>query len=139
MSRDLAMMSATDLVQAYAAGTISPVEVVKASLVEIRKHNETFNAFVHIDEGTTLAAAKASEERWKSGTPIGIVDGVPTTIKDLAEVKGWPVRRGSRTSDPNFRSIADSPFVARLRDHGAVFMGKTTTPEYGWKGVTDSP
>ena len=68
-----------------------------------------------------------------------MVDGVPTTIKDLAEVKGWPIRRGSKTSDPDFRSAADSPFVARLRDHGAVFLGKTTTPEYGWKGVTDSP
>lgn len=139
MSRDLAMMSATDLVQAYAAGTISPVEAAKASLGEIRKHNEAFNAFVHIDEDTTLAAAKASEARWKAGEPIGIVDGVPTTIKDLAEVKGWPVRRGSKTSDPDFRSGTDSPFVARLRDHGAIFMGKTATPEYGWKGVTDSP
>ena len=132
MSRDLAMMSATDLVQAYAAGTISPVEAAQASLDQIGKHNEAYNAFVHIDEDATLASAKASEARWKAGTPLGIVDGVPTTIKDLAEVKGWPVRRGSKTSDADFRSATDSPFVARLRDHGAVFMGKTTTPEYGW-------
>ena len=139
MSRDLAMMSATDLVQAYAAGTVSPVEATQASLDQIGKHNEAYNAFVHIDEDTTLASAKASEARWKTGTPLGIVDGVPTTIKDLAEVQGWPVRRGSKTSDADFRSGTDSPFVARLRDHGAVFMGKTATPEYGWKGVTDSP
>lgn len=139
MSRELAMMSATDLVRAYAAGTISPVEATKASLGEIGKHNEAFNAFVFRDEASTLAAAKASEARWKSGTPLGLVDGVPTTIKDLAEIAGWPIRRGSKTSDPNFRSAADSPFVARLRDHGAVFMGKTATPEFGWKGVTDSP
>jgi aspartyl-tRNA(Asn)/glutamyl-tRNA(Gln) amidotransferase subunit A len=73
------------------------------------------------------------------GAPAGLADGLPTTVKDLLLLKGWPTRRGSRTIDPNQPWEEDSAAVARLREHGAVFLGKTTTPEFGWKGVTDSP
>ena len=60
-------------------------------------------------------------------------------MKDLLLVKGWPTRRGSRTVDPDQPWDEDSAAVARMREQGAVFLGKTTTPEFGWKGVTDSP
>ncbi len=70
--------------------------------------------------------------------PSGLIDGLPATVKDLVVVKGWPTRRGSRTTDPT-PSEEDAPPVARMRAQGAVFLGKTTTPEFGWKGVTDSP
>ena len=73
------------------------------------------------------------------GNPLGIADGVPATAKDLILAKGWPTLRGSRTTDPNQVWDEDAPPVARLREQGAIILGKTTTPEFGWKGVTDSP
>jgi aspartyl-tRNA(Asn)/glutamyl-tRNA(Gln) amidotransferase subunit A len=76
--------------------------------------------------------------RWMRGEPLGLVDGLPTTVKDLLQVKGWPTRRGSLATDSK-PAEEDSASVARMREHGAVFLGKTTTSEFGWKGVTDSP
>lgn len=69
----------------------------------------------------------------------GKLDGVPASIKDVFLTRGWPTLRGSRAIDPEGRWEDDAPLVARLREHGAVLLGKTTTPELGWKGVTDSP
>jgi len=99
---------------------------------------DKFNAFTNIDHESALAAAKASEVRWRAGTPLSLFDGVPTTIKDLVHVKGWKIRFGSRlTSDIPCKH--DAPAVARMRAAGLVFLGATTTPEFGWKAVTDSP
>jgi aspartyl-tRNA(Asn)/glutamyl-tRNA(Gln) amidotransferase subunit A len=64
---------------------------------------------------------------------------VPVTVKDILLLRGHPTLRGSRTVSGQGSWEEDAPSVARLREHGAVFLGKTTTPEYGWKGVTDSP
>ena len=64
---------------------------------------------------------------------------MPATVKDLIVTEGWPTRRGSRTIDPKQPWTEDGPPVARMKEQGAVFLGKTTTPEFGWKGVTDSP
>lgn len=136
MADDLCMMPATELVAAFQRGTLSPVEATGAALARIEAANETFNAFVIVDGERALADARAAEARWRKGAPAGLVDGVPTTVKDLLFVAGWPTRRGSLTSDPG-PSAEDSAGVARLREHGAVFLGKTTTPEFGWKGVTD--
>ena len=66
--------------------------------------------------------------------PVGPLDGVPTSIKDLLLTKGWPTRRGSRTVDPDQPWDVDAPATARLREAGAVLIGKTTTPEFGCKG-----
>ncbi len=132
-------MSATALVEQYRARTLSPVEVTRAVLDRIAALNPRYNAFCLIDEERALRDAAASEQRWQSEQPAGLVDGVPATIKDLMLSKGWPTRRGSKTTDPGQSWDEDTPSVARLREHGAVFVGKTTTPEFGWKGVTDSP
>jgi aspartyl-tRNA(Asn)/glutamyl-tRNA(Gln) amidotransferase subunit A len=70
---------------------------------------------------------------------VGVLDGVPTSIKDLILTKGWPTLRGSRTVDPNQAWDVDAPATARLREAGAVLLGKTTTPEFGCKGETNSP
>lgn len=139
MSDELCYMSASDLLVAYANKDISPVEAVRASLNQIEKYNSTFNAFCLVDHENALLAAKESEQRWYKGAPIGRIDGIPTSVKDLVLAKGWPTLRGSKTSDKDQISVEDAPSVARLREHGAVLLGKTTTPEYGWKGVTDSP
>ena len=131
--------TAVDLIEAYRRKELSPVEVARACLAHIDVLDPTFNAFCLRDDETTLASAKASEARWQKGEPCGSVDGVPTTVKDLYLSKGWPTLRGSRTVARDQPWLEDHPAVARLREHGAVFLGKTTTPEFGWKGVTDSP
>ncbi|HEY8014949.1 MAG TPA: amidase [Dongiaceae bacterium] len=139
MSQDPALLSAVELVELYRARKLSPVEATKAALERIEKHNPRFNAFCLVDEPGALAAAHASEERWTKGRPRGRVDGVPATVKDLLITKGWPTLRGSKAVDPKQAWEEDAPSVARLREEGAVLLGKTTTPEFGWKGVTDSP
>jgi aspartyl-tRNA(Asn)/glutamyl-tRNA(Gln) amidotransferase subunit A len=139
MKTNLEFFSATELLDAYSKKTLSPVEVTKAVLTRIQKHNPTLNAFRLIDEQGAIENAKASEERWFKGNPAGLVDGIPATIKDLVATKGWSTRRGSLTTDDSNLQDEDAPLVARLRSHGAVLLGKTTTPEFGWKGVTDSP
>jgi aspartyl-tRNA(Asn)/glutamyl-tRNA(Gln) amidotransferase subunit A len=138
MKPDLCALSATELLAAYRAKTLSPVEATRAALARIEKLNPALNCFNLVDEKGALESARASEARWKKGTPIGLLDGVPTSIKDIILTKGWPTLRGSKTTDPKGPWNDDAPAVARLREHGAVFLGKTTTPEFGWKGVTDS-
>ncbi|MSP89558.1 MAG: amidase [Alphaproteobacteria bacterium] len=139
MIGDLALMTATELVRLYRARTASPVEATRAALDRIARLDPRVNAFCLVDERAALSAARDSEKRWMRDAPTGLVDGVPTTIKDLFLTAGWPTLRGSRTTARKQRWREDAPSVARLRAHGAVFLGKTTTPELGWKGVTDSP
>jgi aspartyl-tRNA(Asn)/glutamyl-tRNA(Gln) amidotransferase subunit A len=136
--RELGFMSAGALLEAYRRKTLSPVEATKAALARIERLEPKLNAFVLVDAEGALAAARQSEARWAKGAP-GLVDGVPTTIKDIVLTKGWPTLRGSRLTRRDQDWSEDSPAVARLREHGAVFLGKTTTPEYGWKALGDSP
>lgn len=138
MADDLCMLSAADLVARYQARRLSPVEVARAVFQRIGKANGPVNAFVYTLEESALAEAKESEARWKKGAPLGPIDGVPATIKDLADIKGHPSYKGSSTTADTPVS-ADSPAVALMRASGAVFVGKTTTPEFGWAGVTHSP
>ena len=138
MSDEIALMSATELVEAYRTRRLSPVEATRAAFDRIQTLDGKVNAFCFLDEGGALAAARASEVRWHAGRPQGLVDGVPTSVKDILLVTGWPTLRGSRIVDRNQPWTEDAPSVARLKEHGAVLLGKTTTPEFGWKGVTDS-
>jgi aspartyl-tRNA(Asn)/glutamyl-tRNA(Gln) amidotransferase subunit A len=135
---ELCALTAGELVEAFRKKTLSPVEVTAAVLKRIEALNPVFNAFNLVSENA-LSEAKAAESRWRAGQPKGLLDGVPVSIKDLLLTKGWPTLRGSRTIDPKGPWNDDAPAVARLREHGAVILGKTTTPEFGWKGVTDSP
>ena len=135
---DLCSLTAVQLLEKYVRRELSPVEVTKAVLARIEKLNPKLNAFCLVSE-KSLDDAKASEARWMAGQPRGLLDGVPVSIKDLLLTKGWPTLRGSKTVDPKGPWNDDAPAVARLREHGAVLLGKTTTPEFGWKGVTDSP
>jgi aspartyl-tRNA(Asn)/glutamyl-tRNA(Gln) amidotransferase subunit A len=135
---DLCALTASELVDAFRKRTLSPVEVTAAVLKRIETLNPVLNAFSLVSENA-LNEAKASEARWLAGQPKGLLDGVPVSIKDLILTKGWPTLRGSKTIDPKGPWNDDAPATARLREHGAVLLGKTTTPEFGWKGVTDSP
>jgi aspartyl-tRNA(Asn)/glutamyl-tRNA(Gln) amidotransferase subunit A len=139
MSDDMLSFTAVELTEHYRSKKLSPVETTRAALDRIGRLNPVYNAFVMVDEARAMKDARASEARWQRGAPAGSVDGVPATVKDLIVTQGWPTLRGSRTIDPNQPWIEDGPPVARMKEQGAVFLGKTTTPEFGWKGVTDSP
>ncbi len=136
---ELAYVSAVDLVDRYRSGALSPVEATEAVLARVEAANDRVNAFCLVDADRALASARESQERWQRGEPAGPLDGVPVSIKDLILTAGWPTLRGSRTIDPAGPWELDAPCVARLRESGAVLFGKTTTPELGWKGVTDNP
>jgi aspartyl-tRNA(Asn)/glutamyl-tRNA(Gln) amidotransferase subunit A len=139
MKNDLCSLAATELLALYRRKKLSPVEVTRATLDRIALLNPVLNAFCLVDEKQALANARQSEKRWAQGAPRGLLDGVPVSIKDLLLTRGWPTLRGSKTVDPKGPWTEDAPVVARLREHGAVLLGKTTTPEFGWKGVTDGP
>jgi aspartyl-tRNA(Asn)/glutamyl-tRNA(Gln) amidotransferase subunit A len=131
--------TATALSAAYAAGSLSPVEATEASLAAVDRWNDRVNAVLFTDPEGALASAREAEERWRRGEPLGPADGVPVTVKDMFLTRGWPTLRGSHLIDAAGPWEEDAPAVARLRESGAVVLGKTTTPEFGWKGVTDSP
>ena len=136
---DLCFLSATELTAGYRDGSLSPVDVTRATLARITALNPVLNAYCLVDADGALAAAAESERRWRAGTPFSAIDGVPTSIKDLILARGWPTLRGSRTIDPGQAWRDDAPATARLREAGAVLLGKTTTPEFGWRASTVSP
>ncbi|HEX8048667.1 amidase [Rhizobium sp.] len=135
---DLGEMSAAELSALFASGGASPVEAAKASLERIERFNPSVNAFAYVVPEMALAAAKESEARWQKGEPLGPVDGAPTTIKELTPVKGIPWRRGSALGS---KEPSDKEFliIKRLRGAGVTILGTTTSPEFGWKGVTHGP
>lgn len=135
----LTSLTAVQLLDGYRTGAFGPVAVTRAALERAREIQPEVNAFVRLFPEQALAQAAASEERWRRAEPHGLLDGVPVTVKDILLLRGAPTLRGSRAVDPAGPWDEDAPSVARLREHGAVFLGKTTTPEFGWKGVTDSP
>ena len=138
MTTDLTQCTATELLALYRSRAASPVEATQAVLDRIAAVDPTINAFCLVAGEEALASATASEVRWQRGEPVGPLDGVPTSIKDLILTRGWPTRRGSRTVDPDQPWDIDAPATARLREAGAVLIGKTTTPEFGCKGETNS-
>jgi aspartyl-tRNA(Asn)/glutamyl-tRNA(Gln) amidotransferase subunit A len=139
MAEDTAFVPATRLRELYRAKQLSPVDVIAETLRRLERYEGAVNAFVLYDPESAMAEARASEARWRKGEPKGLLDGVPVAVKDTLLTRGWPRRLGSRTIDPNQSWAEDSPAVQRLRAAGAIFFGKTTTPEFGWKPTTDSP
>ncbi|MEW2042754.1 amidase, partial [Streptomyces sp. NPDC005534] len=136
---ELTELTAVQLVDGYRKGEFSPEDVTRAALERAERVQPAVNAFVRLLADDALAQARASADRWRRGEPMGLLDGVPVTVKDILLLRGHPTLRGSKTVSEQGRWNEDAPSVARLREHGAVFLGKTTTPEFGWKGVTDSP
>jgi aspartyl-tRNA(Asn)/glutamyl-tRNA(Gln) amidotransferase subunit A len=139
---DLTHQTAEQLLTLFRDGAVSPVEVTQEVLQRIQRINPLINAFCLVDEEAALASARISEQRWQahrhSGAAVGALEGVPASIKDLILTQGWPTLRGSRTVNPNQAWDVDAPVTARLREAGAVLLGKTTTPEFGCKGDTNS-
>ncbi len=132
-------MSAAELGAAYRAGDLTPRAVVDHLLARIKQLDGDINCFCLVDEGETQRQADEATARFAAGQPIGPLDGVPVAIKDILLTTGWPTLRGSKTIDPSSPWDVDAPSVARLKEAGAVLIGKTTTPEFGWKGTNDNP
>lgn len=136
---ELADYTAADLVQLYRTRQASPVEVASAVFARMDRLDGKINAFALQAPEVAALAARQSEDRWMRGAPCGPLDGVPVSIKDLILTRGLPTLRGSRTIDANQPWDVDAPATARLREAGAVIIGKTNTPEFGCKGETNSP
>lgn len=134
---DLGTMHAGQLAELFRSRNASPLEATRAALDRIERFNDQVNAYVYVDRDGAEADARASARRWGQKKPLSPIDGVPVSLKDLTEVAGMPTRAGSLTTSDS-PSDYDAPPVRRLREAGAVLLGKTNTPEFGWKGVTDN-
>jgi len=126
----LADLSAISLVAAYRNRTLSPVEVARAVLERMEALEPTLCAMWGVNEVELLAAARASEARWRAGAPAGPIDGVPITLKELIATRGLPKPQGTAAGDMTIQT-EDAPPAARVRESGAVIMGKTTVPDFG--------
>src|SRR3954471_20598780 len=115
MALPLHLLPATRLLELYASRELSPVDATKAALTAIERYNPRFNAFCLVDAECALNYARQSETRWHKGAPLGPLDGVPTSLKDLIQARGWPTLRGSRTVDPNQDWDDDGVLVGSLR------------------------
>ena len=132
MIDELCFMSATELLSGYRKRAISPVEVTQAVLDQIDRYDVAVNAFVTQTSELALEHARVSEAAYVTGNARSL-EGIPISIKDLTPTKGIRTTRGSllyKDWVPDF----DPPFVQRVYDAGAVMLGKTNTPEIGWKG-----
>jgi len=131
-------LSASELSKLLTRGEASPVDIVDAMLKRASELQPHLNAFVLIDADGARAAARAAESRWQKGQPLSPFDGIPTTIKDTTNVKGWPTRYGSHSTDET-PANENAAVTVRFLAAGMILLGKTTTPEFGWKALTDSP
>jgi aspartyl-tRNA(Asn)/glutamyl-tRNA(Gln) amidotransferase subunit A len=134
----LAFTPATKLAELIRTKQVSPMEVMAATLRRITALNPRVNAFANLGEERAMAGARQAEAALMGGGPIGRLHGLPTTIKDLAITKDFPTESGTFIMQGH-QPTEDTPFVTRLQDAGAIVIGKTTTSEYGWKGVSQSP
>ena len=135
------------LTTAFRQGEVSPVEVLEALFDRIAADPDRINAFSVLDTEGARVAARAAEARYAAGTPLGPLDGVPVSVKDLVAMAGWTTQRGSRACADDPPATEDAPAVDRLRRAGAVLFARTTTTEFGWEvgsanplhGVTRNP
>lgn len=140
-------LTAAQLARAYASGEISPLEATRDILARIDRWEPRVNAMYRVDADAALAQARASEARWRAGRPLGVLDGVPLTIKENIHTRGDPAPIGTRANEDAPPQSADAPPAARAREAGAVVLGKTTMPDFGMlssgvsslHGVTRNP
>jgi aspartyl-tRNA(Asn)/glutamyl-tRNA(Gln) amidotransferase subunit A len=136
-SLDLCYMPAADLAAAIRGKRLSPVEVVDAALVRIERLNPSLNAYCTVTAEAARAEARAAEAAVMAGRPLGPLHGVPVCIKDLVVTKGIRTTWGSKIHEYVVPE-EDAPLVERLHAAGAIILGKTNTPEYGWTAETDN-
>ena len=137
-SATIGYMPATEWSEKIRTKQFSPVEAMRALLERITALDPKVNAFAFLAADQAMDAARTAEKALMGGERIGRLHGVPVTIKDLAWTRDMPTQNGSLTSK-GFQPIEDTPIVPRLKSEGAIILGKTTTSEFGWKGVSESP
>ena len=138
MSGDPCLLPATELRARIAAREISPVELTAAVLARAERLQGELNCFITLCADEAMAQAKAAERQVMAGEPLGLLHGIPFTVKDIVSTKGVRTTFGAvpyQNNVPNHDAVA----VARLRAQGGILLGKTTTPEFGSKCLTDSP
>ncbi len=138
MSDETAFLSATELTGLFRAKKVSPVEVMRATIARAQTLNARLNAICTPTFDEAMQAARAAEADVMKGRPLGLLHGVPTSIKDLSMTRGVRSMAGShihRNRVPDF----DHAHVERLRSAGAISIGKTAVSEFGWSGVSRSP
>ena len=138
MKQQLFKMSATSLIEMFQKKETNPLEVSLEVIKNLKKNNKKINAFVDYDEDKIIEQAKASSARWDKKKIIGLLDGVPISIKDLIITKDYSTKRGSYVESIPVINERDAPVVTKIKNHGGVILGKTTTPEFGHKGTTQS-
>ena len=138
MSNELCFLSATELRESISARTVSPVEIVSAVLARAEALQPELNCFITLCGDEAMTQARAAERRMMAGEPLGLLHGIPVTVKDIVNTEGVETTFGAvpyKDNVPTENAVA----VARLRSQGAILIGKTTTPEFGSKCLTDSP
>lgn len=135
----LHLLSIEALLHGFAARQFTPVDLLHAVLARIERHEPQLNALCERQDEAALAAARAATARWAAGQPLGRLDGIPILVKDNSDIQGWHTRSGSRALADRPPMTRDTSLVARLREAGAIFIGKTTLPELGSTPLTDSP
>ncbi|MBV9734613.1 MAG: amidase [Acidisphaera sp.] len=135
---DLCFLPATEMAAQIRLKKLSPVEIVQAVLQRVAALEPQVNAFATLTAEQALDAARTAEAALMAGDPLGPLHGVPVTIKDLVVTRGIPTERGSFICKGQVPDT-DAPVVTRLKQAGAIVLGKTTTSEFGWKGVSQSP
>ncbi|MBI2160590.1 MAG: amidase [Candidatus Rokubacteria bacterium] len=135
---DLCYTPATQLARLIRAKQLSPVELTRAVLERIERLNPVVNAFCTLTSDAALQAARAAEQAVMQGGPLGPLHGIPFSIKDLHFTRGVKTMSGSFIFAERVPEV-DAPFVRRLHAAGGIMVGKTTTPEFGWKAIGDSP
>jgi aspartyl-tRNA(Asn)/glutamyl-tRNA(Gln) amidotransferase subunit A len=138
LSDDLTRLPASDLRGRIATREVSPVELTKAVLSRAEKLQPVLNCFITIAGEQALAAAQAAEQAVMDDKPLGLLHGIPFAAKDLVNTAGVRTTFGSLLYENNVPK-EDAVAAARMKSAGAILFGKTTTPEYGHKSLTDAP
>ncbi|MEH2493060.1 Asp-tRNA(Asn)/Glu-tRNA(Gln) amidotransferase A subunit family amidase [Bradyrhizobium sp. AZCC 2230] len=138
MSNDLCFLSATELRDRINSKKVSPVEVVSAVLARAEALQPELNCFITLCGDEAMAAAREAERKMMAGEPLGLLHGLPVTVKDIVNTRGVKTTFGAVPYKDNVPT-EDAVAVAKLRSEGAILIGKTTTPEFGSKCLTDSP
>src|SRR5438105_6131680 len=137
-SEALCYLPAAELARLIRTRQVSAREVVRTVLARIAALEPQINAFATLSAESALDAADQADERLASGHEVGALHGIPVTLKDLTQTQGVPTQYGSRLRE-GFVPQQDAPLVTRLKQAGAIVLGKTTTSEFGWTGVSRSP
>ena len=138
MSEDLCFLSAVELRARIIRKQVSPVEITRAVLARAERLQPELNCFITLCGDKAMSQAQAAERKVMAGEPLGLLHGIPLTVKDIVNTSGVRTTFGAlpfRNNVPDQDAVA----IARLRAQGAILIGKTTTPEFGSKCLTDSP